>query len=407
MAAVEHAPAAVDPRTLRLVYVTSRFPFTTAEPFLLAEARAIAERVAGLWIVPMRTGPLVHREARALAERTLPQPLLAPATLGAVARSPGEALAAVRAVVQSRSPSIAAKNAAVAPKAAWLGRRLRELRAEHVHVHWGGASSTLAMLAAEGAGVPWSMTLHRWDVAEDNLLARKAASARFVRTISEAGAARVRELAPEATVVVGRLGVEIPDDTELRAPDAPGAFRLLAAGGLVPVKDHASLVAALARLPARIRLDIAGDGPLRARLEADVRRHGLEERVRLLGFVQHDELVRRLRAGEWDAVVQSSLDRGELREGVPVALMEAMAAGVPVAATRSGAVHELVAPGCGLLVPAGDAGELAAALRLLAADPDLRARLAAAGRARVREHFDAARAADELLARIAGSQAAS
>jgi glycosyltransferase involved in cell wall biosynthesis len=298
-------------------------------------------------------------------------------------------------VLRSR-PRTAAKNLLVHPKALWLARRLREIGPDHVHAHWASASSTLAMVAAERARVPWSLTAHRWDIREANLLQAKARSACFVRTISEAGARELRERVaiPGWSPVVLRMGVALPTTTA--APRDGRELRLLTPANLLPVKGHRYLFEALAGLDG-IALDVAGDGPLRGELERAAR--GLA--VRFLGAISHTDVLAGLEGGRWDAVVLPSAPAADgAREGVPVSLIEAMAAGVPVVSTECGAIPELVTEGSGLLVPAADPNALRAALERLR-DPQLRRGLAAAGRARVETEFDVERVAAELGERFA------
>jgi glycosyltransferase involved in cell wall biosynthesis len=111
--------------------------------------------------------------------------------------------------------------------------------------------------------------------------------------------------------------------------------------------------------------------------------------------------------GEADVLAAPSVPtRGGKREGIPVVLMEAMATGLPVVASRLSGIPELVTDGVdGLLVAPGDAGALADALARLAADPAMRARLGAAGRERVVRDFDVDRNAASLAARIRASLA--
>jgi colanic acid/amylovoran biosynthesis glycosyltransferase len=414
--------AAVSPdveagRPLRLAYVTSRFPFGLGETFLLPEVRALERRVGSLAVVPMRpVGGLVHADAAAVVDRTLREGLFSPRVVREAAvelgRNPGDAALAVHELAGSRSPRVLAKNTLVTVKALWLARLLRRLRVDHVHAHWGGASSTLAMLGAEAAGVPWSLTLHRWDIAEDNLLDRKLASAAFVRTISEHGAELVQERVPGALVDVIHMGVELAPDGSERVSRSDGQadrFRLLAVGHLIPMKHHELLLESLGSLRARgsdgppVTLDIAGEGPLRGRLEEQARRLGLGGNVRFLGLVEHTELLRRMRAREWDALVHPSAGGDGDAEGIPVALMEAMGAGLPVVACRSGGVAELVRPGAGLLVDKRDPVQLAAAIDQLRRDPAQARRLAAGGRERVLAEFEAGRVADELVRRFRAS----
>ena len=144
---------------------------------------------------------------------------------------------------------------------------------------------------------------------------------------------------------------------------------------LVPQKTVGDLVDALARVP-HATLVVIGDGPERSAVEHRIRRLGLCERVRLLGA--RDDVPALLAA--FDIFALSSRWEGE-----PIALLEAMAVGVPCVATAVGGTCEVLAGGeAGVLVPVGDPAALAAAIELLRLDPEHRARLECAGRARMR-----------------------
>jgi glycosyltransferase involved in cell wall biosynthesis len=182
-------------------------------------------------------------------------------------------------------------------------------------------------------------------------------------------------------VVVIPNGVDLSRAVLPRAPRAKGApFRWIAVGRLEPAKDYAGLLAAFRRVRdagAAAELWIAGEGGLQQALELEVRRLGLEEPVRLLG---HRQDVERLFA-EADGFVLSST-----REGMPNALLEASWAGLPVVATRVGAVEGIVAAlGNGTVVPPGDPEALAAAmLTLMGRSAAERELLGARGREGVR-----------------------
>jgi glycosyltransferase involved in cell wall biosynthesis len=135
---------------------------------------------------------------------------------------------------------------------------------------------------------------------------------------------------------------------------ADGTVRLLAVGSLVAVKRVALLVEALAQLPARFTLALAGDGPLRAALEAQVKALGLLGRVRFLGELKGEEILAALR--DADLVVHASA-----HEGGCIALLEALASERPVVSTRVGAAPELLAEGAGTLSE-GTPRELAQAI---------------------------------------------
>src|SRR5690349_23614279 len=223
---------------MKLVYVTSSFPHGPLEAFLLPEIAALERLGHEVWIVPMYPrGDRVHADAERHGERTVSEPLVSRAVAAAAAPSLPRSLPALGRTLRTR-PRLAVKNLAVHPKARWLARLVRELDADHVHAHWAAASATMAFVAAEHARVPWSLTAHRWDIREANLLKAKARSACFVRTISEAGASELRERVgtPGWRPVVIRMGVELPKASA--APRGGSELRLLTPANLLPVKGH-------------------------------------------------------------------------------------------------------------------------------------------------------------------------
>jgi glycosyltransferase involved in cell wall biosynthesis len=390
---------------MKLLYVTSTFPYGPGEGFLEAELAALRRLGDEITVVPLRRARgVVHEDATRLGARVEAHSLAAPRVLaGALAelvRQPQACARLLRELFRSRSRRILAKNLAAFPKALWVARRARGLGVEHVHAHWAATTATLALVAGELSGVPWSFTAHRWDIAEDNLLALKLRRASWVRAIDEGGASRLAVAggAGAGDVEVLHMGVTLPP---LRPfTNGTGDPRLLTAGFLYEVKGHRDLAEALALLAAEgreVSWDVAGDGPLRDPIAEQVARLGLGERVRLLGFVSHDELLARLRRREWAAVVLPSVETADgVHEGIPVSLVEAMASGVPVVATATGGIPELLDGGAGLLVPQRDPAALAAALERLLADPGLSGELARRGRERVEESYDA----DKVAARL-------
>ena len=159
------------------------------------------------------------------------------------------------------------------------------------------------------------------------------------------------------------------------------AHRLLFVGRLVPAKGVLFLLETIARIDGAI-LDIAGDGPQRKFLETKAAALGIDNRVRFLGYQSQGQVRELLRQA--DVFVM-----GSFAEGLPVVLMEAMAAGVPVVATRIAGIPELVDDGQnGFLVPPGDPAVAATAVRQLLEDAELRNRFAIAGRAKVEREFN-------------------
>jgi len=190
-------------------------------------------------------------------------------------------------------------------------------------------------------------------------------------------ARRSTELVAQARA---RLGV--PDDT----------FAYFFVGRLSPVKDLGTLLSAFSELPRdvsdRAKLFLVGEGSERTTLEAKRDTLGLDNRVQFLGA--RDDIAEVLMAA--DAFVMSSTT-----EGLPMALLEAMAAGVPCAATGVGGIPELFENSRGLIAPPGDHRSLAEAMTRLARSPELREVLAANAMENVRRRYALDAAVDQYL----------
>jgi glycosyltransferase involved in cell wall biosynthesis len=159
-------------------------------------------------------------------------------------------------------------------------------------------------------------------------------------------------------------------------------FVILHVARLDPIKDHSTALQAFARAVAQtpqLRLVLVGDGPERPRIEREIADLRLQSSVTMLG--QRGDVSELLSAA--DAFLLTSVS-----EGLPVTIIEAMAAGLPVVSTNVGGVPEIIDDGdTGLLAPAGDGPAIAAALVRLSQDAALRTRLAERGRERAASRF--------------------
>lgn len=396
----------LQPAGLRLLYLTEHLPTGSGETFFIPEIDALLAAGHAVHIVPvMDRGPSRHPDARRLLGHTTRIPLRSPAfalgVLGEMLRHPRTAWRLLR---HPDRPEQRGGNLRSTLKSLYVAGLARRWGVRHIHAQWADYPATLAQAVSALTDIPWSLTLHRYDIVADNRLAEKLRDATFARFISESGLRLAEAIAgPEALARAGVLhvGVTIP------AAPAPEATvpRLVCPANLVPVKGHAVLLEAVARLRERgidAELDLAGDGELRETLAAQIVKLHLDDRVHLRGVVPHDALLAAYAAGAVMAVVLPSLDLGHgLHEGIPAALMEAMSYGIPVISTTTGGIPELCGEDAGLLVPPGDAEALADALARVLCDAALRRRLGANGRARVCESFNATRIAAELAAACA------
>ncbi len=254
----------------------------------------------------------------------------------------------------------------------------------------------MAWIASELTGIPWSVTLHRWDIAEDNLLRLKVERAAFVRCISEDGRREVLRIVGEKyqyKVKVLHMGVRLPGASLVQLRPARSTFVVACPANLVPKKGHRYLVEACALLQERgvrnFKCLIIGDGPLEQELRQLVIELGLNKVVKFMGRLSHGDLMRMYEQGEVDVVILPSIvTEDREREGIPVALMEAMAYGIPVISTETGGFLSLLGGGAGILVPAGSSQAIADAMGEIMHNEDTRLRLAQVGRAKVEAEFN-------------------
>lgn len=387
---------------LRVVMLTSSYPLAPGDmtaPFIEAIAHALAARGHDIHVV-LPDHPRLDRDLLADGVRLHP---FAVAPVRAWGRAWGYAGSLAGDVALTKG-AVAIAPLALAGAARAVRRVAREARADLVHAHWVIPNGPPAAVAARRAGLPLVVSLHGSDVfvAEQLRLAGRAAAWAFrtagaVTACSGDLAARaVRLGARAAATTVVPYGVDgdqfRPVDDETRAavrawfglpPETP---LLLCAGRLVYKKGFAVAVAAFARLAAAhpaARLVIAGDGPLGGALRAQARALGVAERVLFAGRVERHRHPRLVAAADVYLLPSVHDHRGNV-DGLPNALLDALAAGCAVVASDVAGVRLALRDGeTGLLVPEGDADALAGAADALLRDPARRARLGAAARADV------------------------
>jgi glycosyltransferase involved in cell wall biosynthesis len=181
------------------------------------------------------------------------------------------------------------------------------------------------------------------------------------------------------------------------------ALRIACVASFEEVKGHRFLIHACRLLVDRgvdVHLDLAGGGPLRGEVERLIEDLDLAARVSIHGPVPRPEVGRILAAADVAVLASCPTSSGK-REGIPVALMEAMMSELPVVASRLSGIPELVDDErTGVLVPPGDPGALADRLERLAAEPKLRRSMGAAGKAKVEAEFDIHEGARRLMGEI-------
>lgn len=400
----------------RVAYLTGEYPRAT-DAWIQREIAALRDQgVTVDTFAVRRPGDehMVGPEQRAERSTTtyLYERLRSGATVAAHARlalrSPRRYWRAVRLAADTRKPGLAglAYQVAYFAEAGLLAAEIRRRRIPHLHNHFGDSSCSVAMLAAELGGFPFSFTLHGPGIFFEPYTWRldaKLARAAFCACISYFCRSQAAIFAgPEHLdrLHVVHCGV---DPTRLRPVEHRGpGERILFVARLAELKGLAVLLEALVtirKVHPEAHLTVVGDGPERERFEQLADRLGLSGAVRFAGYRSQAEVADHL--AETDVFVLPSY-----AEGVPVTLMEAMGSAIPVIATQVGGVTELVDDGVnGFVVRPGDVGALADRLELLVGDPDLRRRLGTAGRQTVVTEFSNAPEAARLARLFADARA--
>ena len=284
-----------------------------------------------------------------------------------------------------------------------LAAELERRGVEHLHNHFANSGANVGYLAAHFLDLDWSLTLHgssEFDYPAGLLLPEKLEAAQFVACVTHFGRAQaMRTVDPKHwhKFHIVRAGIDPPNSHGAAPVSMPRRPRLVCVARLSPEKGHAGLLQAFAELVrdgVDVELELLGDGPESARIEAQIQQLELEGRVKMRGQVAEDVALAAM--SNATAVVLASF-----MEGLPVVLMEALALGVPVVAPCVAGIPELVEHGVsGLTFPPGDWSKLAAALKQMLADPELRQRLAAEGKRRVEAEFFVERSINPLLAAL-------
>ncbi len=385
---------------MRIAYLTGEYPRAT-DTFIQREVaglRNLGVEVHTFSVRPTGIEHIVGPEQQAERDRTttllpphLPHLLNAHASL--LVQSPRRYMQALKLAWQGRSPGLKALfyQLFYFLEAGTLARALQQRQIQHLHNHLADSSCTVAMLATTLAGIRFSFTIHgpaiffepyRWR------LDLKVQQALFVSCISYYCRSQLMLFSPPdhwPKLHIVHCGVDL--QRFVPVTHQSHCKRLLYTGRLAAAKGLPILFQALQQLVPHhsdLMLTLVGDGPDHVALETLAVALNLTPHLKFVGYQSQDAVCQYLH--DSDIFVLPSFS-----EGLPVALMEALAAGVPVITTAVAGIGELVEDGInGYLIPPGAIEPLAQRLELLLDDASLRQRMGQAGRLKVEQEFNLA-----------------
>ncbi len=386
---------------MRIAYLTGQYPRAT-DTFIQREVAALRDAGIHVQTFSIRKPPInenVGPEQQAERDRTTY--ILPPSFISAILAlgrlkfgSPLRYLRAFLLALRTRQAGLKGLLYSVFyhMEAGIIADTMRKEKLTHLHNHFGDSSCTVAMLAAELGGFTFSFSLHgpgiffephRWRLDE------KLKRALFVSNISHFCRSQAMIFCPPNRwdrLHIIHCGV----DPKLFKPATHSGqgTRLLTVGRMASVKGIPILLDAIKSLlpnHPNLTLTVVGEGPERKDFEQHADDLGIHNNIKFVGYQSQSQVREHL--NNTDLFVLPSF-----AEGVPVVLMEAMAAGVPVVTTRIAGIAELVDDGqAGTLVPPGNTGALSDAIDDLLNDPDKRAAFGHAGHQKVDAEFNIAK----------------
>lgn len=360
----------------KLAYIVSRFPHLP-ETFILREMVELENQNWSISLYPLisQRQPVMHQDAAKWEQKAKKATFFVPevwtANFKFLFNSPSCYLKTWGEMVWFNLPSanLLVRALILFPKAVWMADQMKQEGIEHIHAHYATHPALAAWIINKLTGISYSFTVHAHDIfVRKAMLAEKVRDAIFVVAISNYNREFLSRLVGEWTrpkMYVIHCGIT----PELYQPrkvsgqlEESDIFRLVTIGSLQPYKGQEVLIRACKRLVERgvpVICEIIGEGTLHNKLSETIRNCGLEGRVNLAGAMSQEKIAARL--PEADCYVQPSVItlNGKM-EGIPLALMEAMACEIPVVASDISGIPELVIPGkTGFLVPPGDDAALA------------------------------------------------
>ena len=278
----------------------------------------------------------------------------------------------------------------------------RRFGAEHIHIHFASRSLSLGLMMGMLTDLPISCTVHAFDIftRSPGSLQTRLAKCKFIAAVSQFNVEYLRNTCGKSVADLCRVvhcGIDVEKFRSVSRQ--PEAGRIICVCRLSPKKGLDVAIRACAKLRdnnIKFLFEIAGEGPQRRALEKLIGRLHLADNVKLLGARPNDQLTELFSRSCVFLMPCIKMPDGDM-DGIPVAMMEAMACEVPVVSTSISGIPELVEDGVtGRLAPEKDAEALAQILTELLEDMEKIERLGKAGRERVLKDFSISQNAAKL-----------
>ena len=395
---------------MKVAFIVSQFPCYD-EAFILREIYALSKR-SEILILSLKNpkDPIIHNEARELLPKTIYSPYFFAdfifwVHIQTFFRQPIRYIKVLLGLIfgNLKSPEFLLKSLVFFPKAVYFAHLLKKEKVTNIHAYWATYPASVALIASQLTGIPYSFTGHAHDIyLNTSDLRRKMMNAAFITTCTQQNKEYLRKVAPlysDRRILVNYHGLKLHDfavNGKLRNK----TFQVISVGTLNDYKGFQYLIPALGILKEKglqLNCTIIGGGPLEANLKKQIKMLHLESYITMTGPLKQNEVLPFYKKAD----LLILMAQPEWHWGIPNVLIEALAAKTPVITTQFGSVNELIKDReTGLIVPPKDPETLAQNIDMLYQNNELRQQLTEAGHKVVVEKFDLEKNIEEFGERL-------
>ena len=401
-----------------VLYVVSRFPNISAT-FTAHEMAALAEMGITIHVAAVQHSDPAEKphsiEQQFLTRRqglSLRQPRVWLQAFLEILRKPALILLIVRLLIaHCINPYALAKFFICLPKGLYLGAWVRRNNIDHIHAHFLTTPTLVALLASQVSGVPYTVTIHAFDIFATSAKMRNAAvplkcklaAANIV--ISHFNETYMRQrwhgIEGRFEVIYNGIDFDLFSGAASTALANPASVHILTNGRFIPKKGHKYLIEAVALLRQKgvpVTLSLVGKGPEEAELRDLVQKWHIDDHVRFLGTINQEALVGYYRESDLFVLACAVSPEGDM-DGLPTVLIKSLALGLPTISTQVSGVPEIIQDHVtGLCLPPHDPVALADAIHWMIQNPQAARELGKRGQQFVQDDFDRRKNAARLLA---------
>ena len=395
---------------MKVAYIMSRFPHLP-ETFILREMVALEREGVQVELFPIVTQreKVVHPDAEPWLKRVQRFSLFSPQLWIANSRlffsNSRKYIRLLKQLIDGNrgSKKFLLRALVVFPKAVQMAEKMKARGVDHIHAHYATHPALAAFIINNLTGIPYSVSVHAHDIFVDQtMMCEKLKSASFIRSISEYNKSfLIKHCGPglRSKIEVIHCGINLKNYQE-NEDSRKGKFRILSIGSLQPYKGQEYLIKAcllLKRSNIKFSCDIIGGGGLRSSLEQMIHNLGVEDVIRLIGMKTENEVAGYLRKAHCYVQPSVMTDSGKM-EGIPVAIMEAMASKLAVIASNISGIPELIEDQIsGFLIPPADEVALAERIFWIYKNPLKAKKMGEQGFIKVKQNFDLQKTSRQLI----------